>query len=472
MKLSKFANLVKNGGRCAVLHVAGSGIWLSTGTAIYRATELPDMEGSEQVRTVLDMTADAWKKVYLTEDWPESVSNVLGLNLAPYAQGEQDTEKLKVAAAPNGLWCSACRCKVDGELIFYNEAYLAPLAEEIKKSEYIYYTARQTEAGQRYLVVHDGMDVLAAIMPMNILKEEYINDLAEFQALCMEQFYKDKERREAVIEEAEDDAEGAGQIGNEASVEEYLQALVTVFREVRRVLRPDGTLWVNVGDSYATKSGSQPPTNTRNSCGHTAKRVPQGYKKKDLIGIPWQLAFALRADGWYLRQDIIWQKPNCMPESVNDRCTKSHEYIFLLSKSERYYFDAAAISEPVTSAKGNARTFRGGGAYTGGRSHDNSAQVERESHGNSENRAGPRNKRSVWSVSTKGFRGAHFAVFPEKLIEPCILAGCPEGGVVLDPFAGSGTTGVVAKRMGRGFMGCEINPSYVEMAARRIAEVE
>lgn len=472
MKLSKFANLVKNGGRCAVLHVAGSGIWLSTGTAIYRATELPDMEGSEQVRTVLDMTADAWKKVYLTEDWPESVSNVLGLNLAPYAQGEQDTEKLKVAAAPNGLWCSACRCKVDGELIFYNEAYLAPLAEEIKKSEYIYYTARQTEAGQRYLVVHDGMDVLAAIMPMNILKEEYINDLAEFQALCMEQFYKDKERREAVIEEAEDDAEGAGQIGNEASVEEYLQALVTVFREVRRVLRPDGTLWVNVGDSYATKSGSQPPTNTRNSCGHTAKRVPQGYKKKDLIGIPWQLAFALRADGWYLRQDIIWQKPNCMPESVNDRCTKSHEYIFLLSKSERYYFDAAAISEPVTSAKGNARTFRGGGAYTGGRSHDNSAQVERESHGNSENKAGRRNKRSVWSVSTNGFRGAHFAVFPEKLIEPCILAGCPEGGVVLDPFAGSGTTGVVAKRMGRGFMGCEINPSYVEMAARRIAEVE
>lgn len=188
MKLSKFANLVKNGGRCAVLHVAGSGIWLSTGTAIYRATELPDMEGSEQVRTVLDMTAHAWKKVYLTEDWPESVSNVLGLNLAPYAQGEQDTEKLKVAAAPNGLWCSACRC---------------------------YYTARQTEAGQRYLVVHDGMDVLAAIMPMNILKEEYINDLAEFQALCMEQFYKDKERREAVIEEAEDDAEDAGQIGME-----------------------------------------------------------------------------------------------------------------------------------------------------------------------------------------------------------------------------------------------------------------
>lgn len=150
----------------------------------------------------------------------------------------------------------------------------------------------------------------------------------------------------------------------------------------------------------------------------------------------------------------------------------SWESYYNLSKSERYYFDAAAISEPVTSAKGNARTFRGGGAYTGGRSHDNSAQVERESHGNSENKAGRRNKRSVWSVSTNGFRGAHFAVFPEKLIEPCILAGCPEGGVVLDPFAGSGTTGVVAKRMGRGFVGCEINPSYVAMAAGRIAEVK
>ena len=137
----------------------------------------------------------------------------------------------------------------------------------------------------------------------------------------------------------------AGQIGNEASVEEYLQSLVSVFREVRRVLRADGTLWVNMGDSYATRSGSQPPTNTRNSCGHTAKHTPRGYKYKDLIGVPWQLAFALRADGWYLRQDIIWNKSNCMPESVRDRCTKSLEYIFLLSKSERYYFDAAAISE-------------------------------------------------------------------------------------------------------------------------------
>lgn len=260
----------------------------------------------------------------------------------------------------------------------------------------------------------------------------------------------------------------AGQIGNEASVEEYLQSLVSVFREVRRVLRADGTLWVNMGDSYATRSGSQPPTNTRNSCGHTAKHTPRGYKYKDLIGVPWQLAFALRADGWYLRQDIIWNKSNCMPESVRDRCTKSHEYIFLLSKSERYYFDAAAISEPVTSTKGNARTFRGGGAYTGGRSHDNSAQVERESHGNRENQTGRRNKRDVWTVSTNGFRGAHFAVFPEKLIEPCILAGSPLGGTVLDPFAGSGTTGVVAKRLWRDFIGCEINPDYAQMATERI----
>lgn len=261
----------------------------------------------------------------------------------------------------------------------------------------------------------------------------------------------------------------AGQIGNETSVEEYLQSLVSVFREVRRVLRADGTLWVNMGDSYATRSGSQPPTNTRNSCGHTAKHTPRGYKYKDLIGVPWQLAFALRADGWYLRQDIIWNKSNCMPESVRDRCTKSHEYIFLLSKSERYYFDAAAISEPVISTKGNARTFRGGGAYTGGRAHDNSAQVERESHGNRENQTGRRNKRDVWTVSTNGFRGAHFAVFPEKLIEPCILAGSPLGGTVLDPFAGSGTTGVVAKRLRRDFIGCEINPDYAQMAADRIA---
>ena len=233
-------------------------------------------------------------------------------------------------------------------------------------------------------------------------------------------------------------------------------------------MREDGTLWVNMGDSYATRSGKQPPTNTRNSYGHTEKRTPQGYKYKDLIGVPWQLAFALREDGWYLRQDIVWYKTNAMPESVKDRCTKSHEYIFLLSKSERYYFNAAAIREPVTSIKGNARTFRGGGTYVGGQSYSNSACVERKSHGNCENQAGYRNKRDVWPVSTTGFRGAHFAVFPEKLIEPCVVAGCPESGIVLDPFMGSGTTGVVAKRLGREFIGIDLNSEYVEISANRI----
>jgi len=260
----------------------------------------------------------------------------------------------------------------------------------------------------------------------------------------------------------------AGQIGDEDTPEEYIEKLVQVFREVRRVLRMDGTLWLNIGDSYATRSGAQSPRNTRNRCGHTEKHIPGGYKYKDLMGIPWMLAFALRADGWYLRQDIIWHKPNAMPESVQDRCTKSHEYVFLMSKSARYYFDAAAIQEPC-GTKGNAKTFRGGGAYTGGRSFQNSAYVERESHGNRANNTGRRNKRDVWSVATAGFKGAHFATFPEKLIEPCILAGCPEGGIVLDPFAGSGTTGIVAKRLQRGFIGVEINPAYWKMAQERIS---
>lgn len=194
----------------------------------------------------------------------------------------------------------------------------------------------------------------------------------------------------------------------------------------------------------------------------------------DYIGVGWEDDLFDTAAPKLLCEDCVARlgkdfTSNCMPESVRDRCTKSHEYIFLLSRSERYYFDAAAISEPVTSTKGNARTFRGGGAYTGGRAHDNSAQVERESHGNRENQTGRRNKRDVWTVSTNGFRGAHFAVFPEKLIEPCILAGSPLGGTVLDPFAGSGTTGVVAKRLRRDFIGCEINPDYAQMAADRIA---
>ncbi len=244
---------------------------------------------------------------------------------------------------------------------------------------------------------------------------------------------------------------------------------MAVFQEVRRVLRPDGTLWVNMGDSYATRSGPQPPANTRNAYGHTTKWIPNGYKRKDLMGIPWHLAFALQADGWYLRQDIIWHKTNAMPESVRDRCTKAHEYIFLLSKSERYYFNAAAIREPC-GTKGNARTFRGGGVYTGGRSVQNSERAERESHGNTANSTGTRSKRSVWSIATGQFKAAHYATFPDRLVEPCILAGCQVGGTVLDPFTGSGTTGVVVKRLQRNFVGIEINPEYWRMAVERIAE--
>lgn len=243
----------------------------------------------------------------------------------------------------------------------------------------------------------------------------------------------------------------AGQIGAEATPEEYIENLVKVFREVQRVLRPNGTLWINIGDSYATRSGAQPPTNTRNIHGHTAKQLPTGYKYKDLMGIPWMLAFALRTDGWHLRQDIIWAKPNCMPESVRDRCTKSHEYIFLLSKSDRYYFDAAAISEPI--AEINVTRYL---KSFGGKGYRNEVPNLR------------RNKRDVWTIGTGGFKGAHFAVFPEKLVEPCILAGCPEGGLVLDPFAGSGTTGVVAKCLARDFIGIELNPEYCRMADERI----
>lgn len=238
------------------------------------------------------------------------------------------------------------------------------------------------------------------------------------------------------------------QIGLEDTIEEYVKKLVEVFREVRRVLRPDGTLWINIGDCYAT--GTKAPRQQSKNPGVGANRVeaqnsvgrlgnPTGCKTKDLIGVPWTLAFALRADGWYLRQDIIWHKTNAMPESVRDRCTKAHEYIFLLSKSERYYFNAAAIREPC------------------------------EKKGNAANSTEGRNKRSVWDIATARFKAAHYATFPERLIEPCILAGCPEGGTVLDPFAGSGTAGVTAKRLKRDFIGVEINPGYWKMAQERIA---
>lgn len=254
-----------------------------------------------------------------------------------------------------------------------------------------------------------------------------------------------------------------GQIGLEDSPEQFVESLVQVFREVRRVLRDDGTLWLNLGDSYSG-SGKGPAGNlgaTHNErCmenTHSAI-VPNGLKPKDLIGVPWKVAFALQSDGWYLRQDIIWHKPNPMPESVKDRCTKSHEYIFLLSKSSKYYFDNKAISEPSKYAGDNR------GARLDSRRGT-------ECNSMSGVTGDMRNKRSVWTVTTHPFSGAHFATFPEKLIEPCILAGSPRGGVVLDPFFGAGTTGVVCKKLHRDYVGIEINPEYKKIASDRIENV-
>ena len=217
-----------------------------------------------------------------------------------------------------------------------------------------------------------------------------------------------------------------GQIGLEPTPEEFVTALVAVFREVRRVLRDDGTVWLNLGDSYSNGGRTWRAPDKKHGGRAMEQRPEDGMKPKDLLGIPWRVAFALQADGWYLRQDIIWHKPNPMPESVRDRCTKAHEYIFLLSKGPRYYYDAEAVKEPVQSNKGNGKTFRGGGSYTGGNSFNNHAVKARETHGNSPNLTGTRNRRSVWDVSTKPYAGAHFATFPPDLIEPCILAGAPE----------------------------------------------
>ena len=260
------------------------------------------------------------------------------------------------------------------------------------------------------------------------------------------------------------------QIGLEQDPEDFINELVAVFREVKRVLRDDGTLWVNMGDSYAGSGKGRNTDGTVSSSALNAKQgtsvgtimgdlftgvVPKGTKPKDLVGIPWMLAFALRADGWYLRQDIIWHKPNPMPESVTDRCTKSHEYIFLLSKSRQYFYDIDAIKEPAKYA-GDNRGSRGDARR--GTSMNSVSGTTGEF----------KNKRSVWTVTTKPFRGAHFATFPPDLIEPCILAGCPKGGTVLDPFFGAGTTGLVAQRNDRRWIGCELNEDYAAIAEQRI----
>ncbi len=292
-----------------------------------------------------------------------------------------------------------------------------------------------------------------------------------------------------------------GQLGLESSVHDYVRNIVNVFREVRRVLRDDGTVWVNLGDSYASQGGAgqQGKHGQRNSRTHTqhpllASANTCGLKPKDLVGIPWRVAFALQEDGWYLRSDIIWAKPNPMPESVTDRPTKSHEYIFLLSKSERYYYDADAIAEPVTAStverisQPTIGDQRGSDRVPGKTNGPMKAVVKRSGNkarkpgidrgcpeGTGSNVCGSvpwegatRNKRTVWSVTTKKFSEAHFATYPADLIEPCILAGCPEGGTILDPFFGAGTTGLVADRNGRHCVGIELNPAYVRIAERRL----
>ncbi len=270
------------------------------------------------------------------------------------------------------------------------------------------------------------------------------------------------------------------QIGLEPTPEEFVSRLVEVFREVRRVLRDDGTLWLNLGDSYAGPWGAQGRSgamadrfviSARQIAAHphnqskTGSIRAEGVKPKDLYGIPWRVAFALQSDGWYLRQDIIWHKPNPMPESVTDRCTKAHEYVFLLSKSARYYFDAAAIREPDSGQQHNRNV------YSGAPSLEPSGGI-RTPHGglwgDTKKNGEGRNKRSVWTIATQPFSGAHFATFPLKLVEPCILAGCTIGGTVLDPFFGAGTVGLVATENGCKTIGIEISEKYCEIIVSRL----
>ena len=267
---------------------------------------------------------------------------------------------------------------------------------------------------------------------------------------------------------------GDRQIGLEESPQEFVDALVEVFREVKRVLRPDGTLWLNLGDSYA--GGGRAGKNPEYHANHkmfgkktnpkdvgkfgVPKAIPQGLKAKDLVGIPWRVAFALQADGWWLRNDIIWSKPNPMPESAKDRCTKAHEYIFLLTKSAKYFYDAAAIAEPSVTGE----RFHGGYAAVMA---DGSVN-DRNGRNSPDNKAVTRNKRSVWTINSQSYAGSHFAVFPEKIPRLCLAAGCPPGGTVLDPFSGSATTGMVALQEGHNYIGIDINSEYLDLAQARI----
>ena len=275
------------------------------------------------------------------------------------------------------------------------------------------------------------------------------------------------------------------QLGLEETPEEFVENLVKVFREVRRVLKNDGTVWLNLGDSY---SGSGKGTagnlgkkyNERHLEHKTGGIIPKGLKPKDLVGIPWRVAFALQSDGWYLRQDIIWHKPNPMPESVTDRCTKAHEYIFLLSKSAKYFYDADAISEKAKYYNITGMDATGyKDAYSFNGKHKNlmdrgqnihSMHVKRSKGEGEPDTEGKRNKRSVWKINTKPYKEAHFAVFPEELPTLCIKAGSKESDVILDPFFGSGTTGWVAQRLGRKWIGIELNPEYIKIAKNRFIQ--
>ena len=259
------------------------------------------------------------------------------------------------------------------------------------------------------------------------------------------------------------------QIGQENTPEEFIDQLVSVFKEVRNVLTDDGTLWVNLGDSYYNYRPGKGQSYPKQSVSKTNQDLPtqcnkrgnklEGLKEKDLIGIPWMFAFAMRSDGWYLRQDIIWHKPNPMPESVKDRCTKSHEYIFLLSKNKKYYYDNEAIKEPVKQDWGTRDRTKGKYHNTGSGLSPHSGLSKSYER---------KNKRDVWSVTNKPFKGSHFAVFPPDLITPCILAGSEKGDIVLDPFMGSGTTAMVAKQLGRDYIGCELHEEYGNLIDQRV----